>query len=77
MQNIHTLLKNAELRWTSHVIRMSDERLPKKEIYGKIQEAKRCQCSRDERYKDNFKASLKDFKIPTESWEQTIQDRAK
>ena len=29
------------------------------------------------RYKDTLKASLKDFNIPTESWEQTAQDRTK
>ena len=29
------------------------------------------------RYKDTLKASLKDFNILTESWEQIAQDRAK
>ena len=29
------------------------------------------------RYKDTLKASLKDFNIPTESWEQIAQDRTK
>ena len=29
------------------------------------------------RYKDNLKASLKDFNIPTESLEQAVQDRTK
>ena len=29
------------------------------------------------RYKDTLKASLKDFNIPTESWEQAAQDRTK
>lgn len=29
------------------------------------------------RYKDTIKPSLKDFSIPTESWEQIAQDRAK
>ena len=29
------------------------------------------------RYKDTLKASLKDFNIPIESWEQAAQDRTK
>ena len=29
------------------------------------------------RYKDTLKASLKDFNIPTASWEQAAQDRTK
>ena len=29
------------------------------------------------RYKDTFKASFKDFNIPTEFWEQATQDRTK
>ena len=35
-----------------------------------LQVAKKC-------YKDTLKASLKDFSIPTYSWEQTAQDRTK
>ena len=33
--------------------------------------------SAHKRYKDTLKASLKDFNIPTESWEQAAQDRTK
>ena len=77
MQSVHTLLKLAQLRWTGHVTRMPDERLPKKVLYGELQEGKRSQGGQKKRYKDTLKASLKDFKIPIESWEQAAQDRTK
>ena len=60
----------AQLRWTGHVTRMPDERLPKKVLYGELQEGKRSQGGQKKRYKDTLKASLKDFNIPIESWEQ-------
>ena len=77
IQSVHTLLKLAQLRWTGHVTRMPDERLPKKVLYKELQEGKRSQGSQKKRYKDTLKASLKDFNIPIESWEQAAQDRTK
>ena len=77
MQSIHTLLKLAQLRWTGHVIRMPDKRLPKKILYGELQVGKRSHGGQKKRYKDTLKASLKDFNIPTESWEQIAQVRTK
>ena len=47
---------------------MPDERLPKKVLYGELQEGKRSQGGQKKRYKYTLKASLKDFNIPTESW---------
>ena len=77
MQSMHTVLKLAQLRWTGHVIRMPDARLPKKVFYGELQEGKRSQGGQKKRYKDTLKASLKDFEIPMGSWEQTAQERSK
>ena len=77
MQSVHTLLKLAQLRWTGHVTRMPDERLQKKFLYGELQGGKRSQGGQKKLYKDTLKASLKDFNIPAESWEQAAQDRTK
>ena len=77
MQSVYTLLKLAQLRWTSHVTRMPKERLPNKALYGELEIGKRSQGGQKKRYKDTLKASFKDFNIPTESWEQITWDRAK
>ena len=77
MQSEHTLLKLAQLRWTGHVTRMLDEHLPEKILYGELQVGKCSHGGQKKRYKDTLKVSLKDFNIPTESWEQIAQDRAK
>ena len=45
-------------------------------LYGEIEIGKRSHGGQKTRYKDTPKASLKDFNIPTESWEQIAQDRA-
>ena len=50
MKSMHTVLK-AQLRRTGHVIRMPDERLPKKVFYGELKEGKRSKGDQKKRYK--------------------------
>ena len=46
---------------TGHFTRMSYERLPKKVFCGELQEGNRSKDGQKKRYKDTFKASLKNF----------------
>ena len=55
-------LKLAQLRWTSHVTRMPDERLPNKVLYGELQVGKRARAGQNKRYKYTLEVSLKDIK---------------
>ena len=55
--------------------RMTAERLPKKILFGELQVVKRSHGGQKKQFKETLKASLKDFSIPTESWEQIAQDR--
>ena len=57
MKSVYTLLKLAQLRWTGHVTRMSNERLPKKVFYGEQQEGKRSQGGQNK--KKATKTSIK------------------
>ena len=73
----YSSLKLAQLRWTGHVTRIPGECLPMKTLYGELHVGKHSHGGQKKRYKDTLKASLKDFNIPTESWEQIAQDRTK
>ena len=73
MQLVHTLQKLAQLRWTGHVTRMPEERLPKKILYGELEMGKRSHGGQKKRYKDILKASLKDFNIPRNKLHRTEQ----
>ena len=54
---------------------MPEERLPKKILYGELEMGKRSHGGQKKRYKNNLKASLKGFNIPTKLWEQVAQDQ--
>ena len=68
------VVKN-QMRWTGQLVRMGDERLPKRIFYGEISEGKRPQHKPRKRFKDNIKDSLRRMQINAESWEGMANER--
>ena len=56
---IEALQIAAQFRWTGHVIRMSNDRLPKIIFYSELQDGARARGGQRKRYKDTLKANLK------------------
>ena len=75
MPSVGELFMKSQLRWTGHVVRMPDDRIPKKIFYGELSEGKRSRGGQRKRYKDSLKATLKQCQIDTESWEEMAEDR--
>jgi len=76
LPSIYTILMQYQLRWAGHVVRMPDDRLPKRLFYGELEEGKRCRGGQKKRFKDSLKVSLKSFGIDPVTWENVAQNRA-
>nr|VZI32224.1 unnamed protein product [Spirometra erinaceieuropaei] len=71
--SIYTMLRQMQLRWSSHLVRMDDERLPKRLFYGDASTGSRHRGGQIRLYKDALKSSLKRLQInPTNSEELAI-----
>ena len=75
LQRIHSLLKKAQLRWAGHVVRMIDERLPKRLLYGELSDRRRSTGGQCKLYIKTLKSPLKAFEIKNESWESLATER--
>ena len=69
-------IKRAQLRWSGHLVRMADDRIPKTVFYGELGAGHRTWGGQRKRYMDVLKATLKSCGIPHTTWEATATDRA-
>ena len=68
MSSIEPTLTASQIRWTGHIIRMNDSRLPKAVFYGALATGKRLRCGQRLRYKDVVKRHLKAIHIAVDHW---------
>nr|VZI47292.1 unnamed protein product [Spirometra erinaceieuropaei] len=75
MLSIYAIMRQILLRWSSHLVCMDDERLPKRLFYGDVATGSRRQGGQIRRYKDTLKSSLKRLQIHLTNWENLALDR--
>ena len=75
MPSVEAMITTAQLRWTGHVVRMSDKRLPKILLYGELLEGTRAKGGQKLRYKDVLKSHLKRTNCEVSNWENIAKDR--
>lgn len=73
--SIKELLISSQLRWTGHVIRMEENRLPKIVLYGELKYGSRKVGAPFLRYKDTIKRYLTTTD-ELQRWEQKVHDRS-
>jgi len=77
ISGIEALLIAAQFRWTGHVIRMSNDRLPKIIFCSELKDGARARGGQRKRYKDTLKANLKRCSIVPADLETLVIERSK
>ena len=75
LTGIEAMLNQAQLRWSGHVTRMDNSRLPKQLFHAELTTGKRHKGGQRKRYKDVLKSTLKACNIPVDEWQALAQDR--
>ena len=76
LSGIEAFIIKAQLRWVSHVRRMSDSRIPKATFYAELPSGTRPNCRPLLRFKNNLKANLSPGIDPA-TWEDLAGNRSK
>ena len=74
MDGMKVMLMREQLRWVSHVQRMSDNRMPKQIFYSELSSGARSRGGQRKRYKDTLKQTLK-ICLDTETWREQDENR--
>lgn len=77
LTSVECLIIRHQLRWTGHVVRMPDSRLPKQLLYAQLAEGRRHLGAPKKRYKDALKANIKKCHIDVANWELIAEDRSR
>ena len=74
LTGIEAMLNQVQLRWSGHVTRMDDSRLPKQLFHAELSTGKRHKGGQRKWYKDVLKSTLKACNIPVDEWQALAQD---
>ena len=73
--SVECLIISQQLRWIGHVIRMPENRLPRKLFYGELVQGQRTPGGQKKRYRDHLHSILKLCNIPANDLESLVADR--
>ncbi|BHF66833.1 hypothetical protein SprV_0200985600 [Sparganum proliferum] len=73
--SIYAIPRQLQLRWSDHLVRIDDERLPKRLFYRDVKTGSHRQGGQVRRYENTLKTSLKRQQINPANWEDHPRDR--
>ena len=76
LYSIEAKIMLSQLRWAGHVVRMSDERLPKQIFFSELEQGVRTSGRPLLRYKDTLKHEMKACNIDPSQWLALATDRS-